>query len=555
MLPRLAAVPGTNVAPSLAFSTFLGSPAFDEGTAVAVDGQGNAYVTGSTVAGGTEDVLLLEVTAEGKRGTLWYTIGGSGADRGQAVAVDALGNVWVTGTTGSADFYRTNAAQPALRGFTDLFVVKLGPSGNALFSTYLGGGGLEPDSQSESVSIAVDREGNGYIASSTTSTDYPTTAGSYQPRLKDDYPADQLTFSDAVVTKLGPAGRVLYSTHIGGNGSDAAYGLAVDASGRAWVVGQTASPDFPLVNPPPFAPKLGGRDSFLCRLSADGASLEYSTLLGLAGCRAVCLDGAGNVYLTGYATGGLPTTPGAFQINPSDNRSWDAYLLKLSPDGKSVLFATYLGGNGTDQGMAVAANSAGFVAVTGVVGFTPFKNFPTHFSLYPYRNNLEGFAAKFAPDGTILYSTYLGGNSNDEGHGIALDAAGNVLVTGSTESADFPMVSALRTNAFGGEGFLARIVDVPAEDSPAANPKLFSNFGFSLQSGRPVGFSMDILVPPTLHYYLQRSTDLVNWEVEAPFQADLDGTFHYSDIFAGSYNRKFYRVVINTNFYGGGGKK
>lgn len=129
-----------------------------------------------------------------------------------------------------------------------------------------------------------------------------------------------------------------------------------------------------------------------------------------------------------------------------------------------------------------------------------------------------------------------------------MDGTGNVYVVGATESSDFPTQAALQpTPTFNGDAFLTAIADLAATDPSAPGRKLFSNVGFR-QQGIYLGFQMDILVPPLFHYQLERSRDLVTWELETLFQADTDGTFHYSDIFASSYSQKFYRVMLNTNF-------
>src|SRR5439155_1546373 len=213
------------------------------------DGAGNAYVTGltdsadfpttagafATSANGCDDAFVTKLNPLGT--SLLYStyLGGSGADEGLGIAVDGAGNAYVTGQTGSTDFPTTAGAfATSFNGGDDAFVTKLNPLGTGLlYSTYLGGSGAD-----EGLGIAVDGAGNAYVTGETDSTDFPTTAGAFDTSANGGF--------DAFVTKLNPLGTsLLYSTYLGGSGSDCGSGIAVDGAGNAYVTGSTGSANFP----------------------------------------------------------------------------------------------------------------------------------------------------------------------------------------------------------------------------------------------------------------------------------------------------------------------
>src|SRR3989454_4213011 len=238
---------------ALVYSTYLGGTNLDVGLGIAVDSLGQAYVTGETFsvdfpttagafqrssAGGISDAFVTKLNAAGAALVYSTYLGGTDFDEGFGIAVDSLGQAYVTGVSASLDFPMTAGAfQPRFAGGSlDAFVTKLNPTGVALaYSTYLGGTGDE-----EGFGIAVDATGNAYVTGLTNSNlDFPTTAGAFQPSSPGG-------FSDAFVTKLNPTGAALaYSTYLGGTCDEYGFGIAVDATGNAYVTGITVSPDFP----------------------------------------------------------------------------------------------------------------------------------------------------------------------------------------------------------------------------------------------------------------------------------------------------------------------
>lgn len=314
------------------------------------------------------------------------------------------------------------------------------------YSTYLGGGPGSPTSdigKDVAFGIATDGAGNAYVTGRTTSNNFPTTAGSFQP--------NDAAFADGFVTKLNATGSALvYSTHLGGSGGDEGRGIAVDAHGNAYVAGRTSSPDFPttvgVFN------ILGGGSGFVARLDLTGSSLVYSTYLP-AGGDGIAVDTSGNAYVTGQTTSpGFPTTPGAFQ--PIFGGSVDAFVLKLDATGSVPLYSTFIGGNDIDFGLGIAVDIDGYAHVTGLANSVDFPT--TADAVQPIKNGAnDAFVTKLNPTGTgVVYSTYLGGNGGDTGTAIALCADRNAYVTGGTASSDFPTTQGAYQAAFpGGFGF------------------------------------------------------------------------------------------------------
>jgi hypothetical protein len=406
------------------------------------------------------------VTKLNKNGTalIYSTYLGGKLDEpifGASIAVDSDGNAYVTGTTDSPDFPTTPGAfQRYLKGVENAFVTKLNRYGNGLvYSTYLGGSGQDgPYFYSD---IAVDSSGHAYVTGFTNSTDFPTTPGAFQSAFGGP-------FYDAFVTKLEIDGTSLvYSTYLGGSSDDDALGIAVDHDGNAYVTGYTSSTDFPTKNAA--QPTIGGDyDAFVTKLNSSGTALIYSTFLGGALFDAggsIATDSCGNAYVTGITLSpNFPATPNAFQIAPGGG--YDAFVTKLNVSGSAFVYSTYLGGSGDEQGNSIALDSAGQAHVGG---WTTSPNFPTTPDAFQttYGGGADDvFVTKLNRGGSALvYSTYLGSTLDDIGNGIALSRAGSVYITGSTTSPLFPTTSgALQTTnnggTFTGDAFVTKL-DVP----------------------------------------------------------------------------------------------
>jgi hypothetical protein len=385
-------------------------------------------------------------------------LGGSGSEEAQGIALDAFGNVYVTGATTSTDFPTTlGAIQTHIAGMKDAFITKLTSSGSGLvYSTYFGGSADDGGG-----GIAVDSLGNAYVAGSTLSTDFPTTPGAFQTT----FGGSSFAGGDAFVMKIDPSGsRVLYSTYLGGNGFDEARGLAIDGAGNAYIAGITISSNFP-TTPGAFQVNRrgGGEQGFVTKLNQSGSGLVYSTYLGgsvLDEAIGIAVDASGGAYVTGVTrSGDFPTTPSAFQTAPGGGD--DAFVAKFNPSGSALIYSTFLGGNGLDQGIRIVVDSLPNpnAYVVGATGSTNFPTTPGAFQIAFQGGNMDAFVAKINPLGTALvYSTYLGGNGDDDGLGIALDSSGNVYVTGATISTNFPMLNPVQAGLAGRfDAFVAKM--------------------------------------------------------------------------------------------------
>jgi hypothetical protein len=385
--------------PVLSYSETFGDAGGTVATSIAVDAQGNSYVTGNIESPGFSTLGSFQTNLNGSQnafvtkfdtnGAVVYStyLGGSASDYGQGIAVDTNGDAFVTGFTSSTNFPTAHALQSTNGGQYNIFISELNPTGDALiYSTYLGGSGMDAAN-----SIALDTNGNAIITGYTTSTNFPLTN------------AAQNAFggeSDAFVTKLNTNGSALvYSTYLGGSQTenvgafytDPIGSVAVDLTGNAYVTGVTYSSDFPVTN-------------------AFQASKS-------------------NVYNT-------------------------VFVAMYTPAG-ALVHSSYLGGSTWETGNAIAVDLNGDVYVGGS---TASYDFPIKNALqtnYAGDGSLfigDGFLTVFDPTGTnLIYSTFLGGSGDDQVSGIALDIAGNVALTGFTSSPDFPLLNPIQSA--GNQGF------------------------------------------------------------------------------------------------------
>ncbi len=456
--------------PALVYSTFLGGTGVDEAYGIAVDGSGNAYITGitnstdlpagnglqSSFGGSTTDYdgFVAKIAAGGRSLVYLTYLGGSGSSIAYSIALDGSGNAYVTGWTDSPDFPLQKALQAYNGGGSDAFVAEISAAGTSLvYSTYLGG--TEDDWGDH---IAVDSSGNAYVTGATYSTDFPTRNALYSSLAGTGG-------EDAFVTEIAAGGQSLvYSTYLGGSGNDEGWAIAVDSSGNAYVAGLTVSSDFPTQNPIQ-AGYAGGNnytDAFVSEIAAGGQSLVYSTYLGGSNndeAYGIAVDSSGNAYVTGSTLSTDFPTKNPFQPqNVSTTNNGDAFVAEIAAGGTGLVYSTYLGGSQDNWGNCIAVDGSGNAYVAGETDSTDF----------PVANGLQSsngggydaFVSEIATGGqSLVYSTYLGGSSDDEAYGIALDNSGNAYVAGVTESSGFPTVNALQpTNAGGGgDAFIAEI--------------------------------------------------------------------------------------------------
>jgi hypothetical protein len=446
--------------PIFAFSTHLGGSRSSSGQGIAVDSEGNVYVTGDTNSdnfpltkpqqskhGGSTDVFITKLSRDGSKILYSTYIGGSGDDVGYGIAVDAAGNAYITGDTSSVNFPVESPLQKSMGGLFDAFAIKLSPDGSKLlYSTYIGGSQGDRGN-----AIALDGAGNAYITGYTYSTDFPIVS------------PIQTAFSDGnvhcFVSKVNPSGSALvYSTYLGGGDDrpDQATGIAVDSGGNAYVTGYTNSAKFPSVNA--VQKFVGPTDVFVTKINAAGTAFAYSTHIGGNADdegMAIAVDAAGSAYVAGETESlDFPVTPGAYATKcfgvPTPGRmreicaGGDAFVIKLTPDGSKLMYSTYVSGTGFEVGRGIAVDAAGNAYVTGL---TTSLDFP---SVNPLQKDFGGgdfdaFVFKLNPIGSALvYSSPLGGDKNDGGYAIALDTKGDAYVAGYTYSTNFPTKNPLR---------------------------------------------------------------------------------------------------------------
>ena len=517
--PAVPSAPALAPTSVLSYATYLGGSAFDVATDVAVDADGNVYVTGSTNSfdfpssglglslrgGGTcgsgedtypcFDIFVAKFDPTGRSLVYVAYFGGSGDDYATGIAVDTSGNAYITGYTNSADFPTSHAVQARPGGGTcgaapnsfpcfDAIVAKLDATGAMVdYATYLGGRG---DDYGQG--IAVDSVGNAVVSGFTASADFPTLG------------ALQSVFGgaayDAFVTKLATTGsEFIYSTFLGGSGEDYALKIAMDSSGDAYVTGYSNSTDFPVANA--MQPVYGGGtcgapsstipcfDAFVTKLSKDGARLAYSTYLGGSGGDygyGIAVDSTGHACVTGLTTStDFPVTSGALQV-AGGGTTVDAFVTKLDTAGSSAVYSTYLGGIGADAGLDVAVDSGGSAYIAG---YTYGAGVPLASPVQATSGGFyDAFLAKLNAAGSALvFSTYLGGSGNERANGVAADSTGNAYLAGETFSTDFPTTSGVLQPLYGGgafDGFVTKLTGPGVVSGPGTLSASDLTFGEQL---------------------------------------------------------------------------
>jgi hypothetical protein len=444
----------------LLYCGYIGGWASEGGSGIAVDGEGNAYVTGATNSSentfpvavgpdmsyndeGYSDAFVAKVNAAGTALVYCGYIGGSGNDSGRGLAVDGEGNAYITGETGSSEdtFPVTVGPDLSYNGggdYGDAFVAKVDAMGTALdYCGYIGGSGSD-----RALDIAVDGAGNAYITGGTASTEatFPVTVG----------PDLSYHGGDAFVAKVNAAGTaLLYCGYIGGSDGDVGSGIAVDAAGNAYVTGITSSSEatFPVTVGPDLSFNEGRYHAFVGKVNAAGTALDYCGYIGGSGDdfgHGIAVDGAGNAYVTGYTYSSQATFPVAVGPDLSHNGYEDAFVAKVDATGAALDYCGYIGGSASDVGLGIAVDGEGNAYVTGRARSSE-ATFPVTVGPDLSHNGYEdAFVAKVDATGTVLlYCGYIGGSDvdGDEGSDIAVDEEGNAYVTGYTFSnqATFPV--------------------------------------------------------------------------------------------------------------------
>jgi hypothetical protein len=480
--------------PVLTYSTYLGGSLHDSGRGIAVDADGNAYVTGEVCSNdfpvspgayktainrsGTCDAFVTKLNSSGTNIIYSTYIGGDTASdtnstttSGAGIAVDSTGNAYLTGQTNAPNFPTTPGAfqsSAPLFLFHDMaFVTKLNQTGTALvYSTYLGSTFPNPGPyESDGMHITVDVIGNAYVTGTTGASDFPTTPGAFRTTRD--------VSGDGFLTKMNPAGTgVVYSTFLGGA---LGYDVEIDLPGNAYIAGTTYSQTFPVVNGFQTAYGSAGAsfdfqtgDACMLKLNPAGTGLLYSTYIGGSSedqGRGIAVDTSGNVYVSGFQlSNDFPVTPGAFQTNRGFGDA--AFVTKINPAASgsaSLIYSTLIAGTtgGASFGTRIAVDPDNNAYLTG---YTYSNNFPTTCGAFDTTSNgdSDAFVAKFNPAGSsLLYSTYLGGSGAEFGWDIVLDSNRSVYIVGQSGSTDFPLATPFQ-GTYGGGAFDAFVTKLEA---------------------------------------------------------------------------------------------
>jgi hypothetical protein len=403
---------------------------------------GGAYVTGitSSIRFPTNnpydisynflgDVFVTKLSPMGNSLEYGTFIGGSNQEHGVMIIVDEMGYIHVCGSTRSKNFPLKNSIQNNNNGKSDVFILKLSPSGkDIIYSSLVGGNDADLARDFD-----LDKDGNIYVTGRTKSKDFP---------MKNPYDGIHNGTWDAFVFKISTEENKLnFSTFIGGE-DDWGYGIAVDNTKCIYVSGNTSSPDFPLRNA--FDSLMEGEEAYITKIDPSGNTLNYSTFIGGNKCEkewGLTIDNQNCAYICGRTNS--TDFPVKNPIQKIKNEGFDMYVSKFSPNGDVLVYSTFLGGNGVlEEANRITVDKHGCAYLTG---FTTSCNFPV---MNPfdgtYNGKMDSFVSKLSSDGDkLIYSTYLGGRQDDDGYQVAVDNNGGFYVTGWTESRDFPIINAV----------------------------------------------------------------------------------------------------------------
>lgn len=381
-------------------------------------------------------------------------LGGSGADYANSIILDGGGNVYVAGYTGSEDFPTSYGAyDESFNGNLDVFITKMDNDLTTIYSsTFIGGSDVDRNPE-----LALDENGNVYVAGKTFSSDFPTTAGAYDESFNGlDEDIFISKFSDDLT-------NLIASTYLGGTGDfagvnigDTPNSIIIGGNGNVCVAGYTDSEDFP-ITPNAYDDSYNGGylDVFIAKLNSDLTSLLASTFLGGDNddnC-VMAIDTSGNIYVAGGTHSlNFPSTPGAYNENHSGNR--DAFVSKFDSNLTTLLSSTFLGGNSTDEVFSIIIDESENVYIAGHTASTSFPTITGAYSTI-HHGSYDGFVSRLNSDlTTLIASTFLGGNRRELINSLISNGNGNIYVSGSTQSSDFPVTPGAYEENFDGSYYI-----------------------------------------------------------------------------------------------------
>ncbi|RIK11427.1 MAG: hypothetical protein DCC49_00545 [Acidobacteria bacterium] len=553
--------------PVMVYSSYLGGTGEDSGSQITVDALGNAYVTGKTysldfpVVGAYQgelacaiwctwpdvgsDAFLTKIAPDGSSIIYSTYLGAPDTnEEGSGIGVDSLGRAYVGSGTNSDDFPISNASQPTKGpGKFGATITKFSPDGSSLeYSTYFGG----VSSGTALRDIRVDGSGATYLGGSA-GTGLTTTIGVFQPTCADDCASS----SDGFVAKLDSGGFPLYASYIGGRCEDPVMALANDDLGNLYIAGRTCSTAFPVVNAFQPAGVYPSRwEGYVAKINPSATALIYSSYLSGSledTATGIAVDSAGSAYVVGRTFSADFPVANAFEASHQGGR--DNFLTKVSPNGSSIVFSTYLGGvnhEGTSPGVVV--NSDGYAYVAGstpAAGIPPTADFPIVNPLAAGGSGGGGYITKFNAAGNgLAFSTYLGGYPNAIA-AIAIDGAGDIYVTGATGSPDFPVTPGVFQPLCGacdpdpmltiGTGFITKITQ------PEPNPVIEGTTGNSTWGSISVYHA---ITGTLVGYQCCNATD--SWSIEAtPSRCDAGGGYKILMLAREGFESRWYNDKAN----------